>query len=246
MQKRKRVLRAHVIEALACVALLAMSRPLAGQGTRMKGIGAFLMDRSTEISLARSAGPRGIGDSATVLVLGQNGYETAAKGSNGFVCFVGRGWSGPGTVVEREGRREAGPDVLDPKVLAPHCFNPAAAESVLKWHLLRTESLIAGEPVEDLPEVTAAALQSGKLRAPSREAFAYMTSPRQHLGDAVGRWRPHVMLYIPYATNEQWGSRGFNPDYPFVSEQGTAWSVVVIPISKFSDGDVAVSASGSR
>src|SRR3974390_312352 len=48
-----------------------------------------------EVALARSAAPASISADAEVLVLGRNGYETAVKGKNGFVCFVeGSGTAG--------------------------------------------------------------------------------------------------------------------------------------------------------
>ena len=49
--------------------------------------------RDDEISLARSAAPPSISADAEVLVLGSRGYEVAAKGGNGFVCFVERSWT---------------------------------------------------------------------------------------------------------------------------------------------------------
>jgi hypothetical protein len=39
----------------------------------------YLMDGNAEIALARSAAPESISRDAEVLVLGRNGYETAAK-----------------------------------------------------------------------------------------------------------------------------------------------------------------------
>jgi hypothetical protein len=44
-----------------------------------------MMDRAAEIAMAKSAAPPSIADKATVLVLTPHGYETAIKGSNGFV-----------------------------------------------------------------------------------------------------------------------------------------------------------------
>src|ERR1700722_18789829 len=49
-------------------------------------------DQNAEIALARSAAPPALSRDATILVLGQHGYETAVKGSNGFVCEVERSW----------------------------------------------------------------------------------------------------------------------------------------------------------
>src|ERR1700693_3176387 len=62
----------------------------------MAPLDQYLMaDRNGEIALARSAAPAAISSDAEVLVLGRNGYETAVKGKNGFVCVVERGWMGP-------------------------------------------------------------------------------------------------------------------------------------------------------
>ncbi len=50
-------------------------------------------DAAEEIALARSAAPPSISAKAEVLVLGEHGYQTAVKGTNGFVCFVQRSWT---------------------------------------------------------------------------------------------------------------------------------------------------------
>ena len=52
-------------------------------------------DRNAEIALARSAAPPSISRDATVMILGNHGYETAVEGKNGFVCVVERGWMNP-------------------------------------------------------------------------------------------------------------------------------------------------------
>ena len=79
----------------------------------------MIADRNAEVALARTAAPDSISRDATILVLGQHGYETAVKGENGFVCVVQRSWT-------------AGiddPDFWNPKLRAPICFNPPAARS---------------------------------------------------------------------------------------------------------------------
>ena len=48
----------------------------------------LIPDEKAEIALARSAAPASISDTAEVLVLRRDGYATAVKGSNGFVCIV--------------------------------------------------------------------------------------------------------------------------------------------------------------
>ena len=95
-----------------------------------------------EVELARSAAPESVSREAEVLVLGERGYETAAKGTNGFVCLVVRMWA-------------AGfddPEFWNPKVRARHCFNAAAARSVLPAYLKRTELVLAGLSKEQVLE----------------------------------------------------------------------------------------------
>lgn len=48
----------------------------------------LMADRDAEIALARSAAPPAISNEATILVLTRQGYQPAAPGKNGFVCFV--------------------------------------------------------------------------------------------------------------------------------------------------------------
>ena len=60
----------------------------------MAPVEQYLMERNAEILLARSAAPDSISSDATILVLGRQGYETAVRGKNGFVCMVERSASG--------------------------------------------------------------------------------------------------------------------------------------------------------
>jgi hypothetical protein len=59
----------------------------------MAPIEQYLMVRTAEIALARSAAPESISRDADALVLGRDGFETAVKGKNGFVCIVERSWT---------------------------------------------------------------------------------------------------------------------------------------------------------
>src|SRR5262249_44700665 len=77
--------------------------------------------RAAEIALARSAGPAAVSDNADVLVLGAHGYETAVKGSNGFVCYVERSWA----------KDFDQPEFWNSKIRTPQCWNAAAVSSVL-------------------------------------------------------------------------------------------------------------------
>ena len=55
----------------------------------------LIPDEKAEIALARSSAPASISDAAEVMVLRRDGYATAVKGSNGFVCIVERSWGKP-------------------------------------------------------------------------------------------------------------------------------------------------------
>src|SRR5277367_2574036 len=52
----------------------------------------LIFDEKSEVALARSAAPGFISDGAEVMVLGREGYRTAVKGTNGFLCIVERSW----------------------------------------------------------------------------------------------------------------------------------------------------------
>ena len=223
--------------AVLSLAPLALPSTLAAQGTRLGDVTPYLMDRDAEIALARSAAPNGLGERATIWVLTPRGYEVAAEGSNGFACFVGRGWSGP-IVVGPEASRRLHPDVFDVKVRAPHCLNEKAARSVMPWQRERTRLLLEGVQAERVDAELAGEI-GGKLSLPEPGAMAYMMSPGQDLGPDFGAWRPHVMIYVPRLTNADWGISGFTHDYPFVAESGTPWAVAVVPMRRYADGSWA-------
>src|SRR5262252_9723613 len=97
---RKQKVGAIAIKSLALLVVLATAcRAMAQDATtpypNMAPIEQYLMDRTAEIALARSAAPESISRDAEVRVLGRHGYETAAKGKNDFVCMVERSWIAP-------------------------------------------------------------------------------------------------------------------------------------------------------
>src|SRR3974377_288081 len=92
-----------VTGALALVSLLSMTVSTRAQEEerpypKMLPLSEYLMDRNAAIALARSAAPESISKDASVLVLTPKGWETAVKGTNGFVCMAGGG-GGDSTVV---------------------------------------------------------------------------------------------------------------------------------------------------
>lgn len=183
-----------------------------------------------EIALARSAAPSSISADAEVLVLGRHGYETAVKGSNGFVCFVERSWDA--------GFDDA--EFWNPKTRGPNCLNPAAVRSVLPQFLRRTEWALAGIGKAQIVEKTRAEVASGRFTAPEPGSVSYMLSKQGYLGDeAAGPWLPHVMFYVPHGRATAWGA-GLEGS-PILVSDGTTFepTVLLIPVRRWSDGSPA-------
>ncbi|MGA7925529.1 MAG: YciI family protein [Candidatus Sulfotelmatobacter sp.] len=102
--------------------------------SRMAPVDQSLMERNAEILLARSAAPDSISSDATIRVLGRQGYETAVRGRNGFVCMVERSWMAAFD----------SPEYRNPKVRGAECLNRQAARSTLPIADLRTRMVLAG------------------------------------------------------------------------------------------------------
>lgn len=102
---------------------------------KMAPIDEYLMNRDAEVALARSAAPPAISKDATVLVLTRKGWETAFKGTNGFVCMVDRAWA---SSIDF-------PEVWNPKTRGADCLNPAAARTILPIVHKLTQMQLAGD-----------------------------------------------------------------------------------------------------
>jgi hypothetical protein len=183
-----------------------------------------------EIALARSAAPPSISGNAEVLVLGKHGYETAVKGSNGFVCFVERSWDA--------GFDEA--EFWNPKIRGPNCLNPPAVRTVLPQFLTRTEWVLAGIDRAHMADKARAELAAGRFTSPEAGSFSFMLSKMGYLGDAAGGpWLPHVMLYVPRGQAAAWGA-GLEAS-PILGADGRPFepTVLLIPVRRWSDGSPA-------
>jgi hypothetical protein len=213
----------------AGLANLALAGPAAsGAYTAMAPLDQY--KASDEAALARSAAPPSISDDAEILVLGAHGYETAAKGKNGFACIVERGWA----------NEFASPDFWNPKIRGPICFNPASARSVLPTYLMRTEWVLAGLDKAQILDRTKAAIAAGKVVAPTPGAMCYMMSKDGFLDDTAGHWRPHLMFFTPRTPAAAWGANlkgspvggGDNGDVDPAT-------VFLVPVGAWSDGTPA-------
>jgi len=189
--------------------------------------------QADEITLARSAAPAAISKDAEILVLGPKGYETAVAGKSHFVCMVERAWA----------KNFADADFWNPKVRAPHCFNPAA-HSVLAAYLKRTEWVLAGASPKDMATRTQAAIASHEMPPPDVGAMAYMMSKNGYLGDDVhGAWHPHLMFYLPRTNVGVWGAN--LKGSPIFGDDSWPEPVTVffIPVEHWSDGTRAEAAA---
>lgn len=196
----------------------------------MAPVAEYLMaDRNAEIALARSAAPPAISNDATVLILGRGGYETAAKGKNGFVCLVERSWMSPFDA----------PDFWNPKLRGPVCYNPPAARSLMPRTAKRTALALAGRSKASMLEALNAAVATKQLTAPAPGAMSYMMSKQQYLGDTGGSFAPHLMFHVPRADGASWGANlplspvMLDASHTQVPEPETIFMVVV---GKWSDG----------
>ena len=147
--------------AVATVVLLGAAWHAIAQDAKapypsMAPLDQYLMeDRGSEIALARSAAPESISRDAEVLVLGRHGYETAIKGTNGFVCMVERSWTAP---IDD-------PGFWNPKGRAPICLNAPAARSYLPRTIKKTDLILAGRTKAQMVEAIAAAVDKKGIAA---------------------------------------------------------------------------------
>jgi hypothetical protein len=190
--------------ALVLAIVLGAWRPGQAQNPKaayptMAPLDQYLMDRDAEIALARSAAPEAISHDADVLVLGRQGYETAVKGKNGFVCLVERGWTGAFS-------GDSSVKFWNPRMRGPVCFNPQAARSVLPITYKRTELALAGQSKAQIFDGMKAFV---KQDLPPLEpgAMSYMMSKEQYLTDGEHHnWIAHLMFYTPLMGSVEWGA----------------------------------------
>ena len=191
-----------------------------------------MMDRAAEIALAKSAAPPTIADKATILVLTRHGYETAIKGSSGFVCAVERSWMAQFDF----------PQFWNPHMRGPLCYNPAAVRSILPFTIRRTELVLAGRTKPQIVAAIKDGIEKHTLPRLEAGAMTYMMSRQQYLNDNAHSWVPHLMFYFERAEGANWGADlpGAPPMLnPQFQESPEAISVIMVPVTHWSDGTPA-------
>jgi hypothetical protein len=222
-------------------ALQATAQDAATPYPNMAPIEQYLMGRTAEIQLARSAAPDSISRDATILVLGRQGYETAVEGTNGFVCFVGRGWTG----------MFDWPEFWSPKVRAADCLNPQAARSILPIVSLRASMAMAGRSKAEIVSAVEAAFAKKQLPSLESGAMDYMMSKSSYLTDQGGHNLPHLMFYTAGVDAKDWGSGAagspvmsapywfFTPEEQSQAKGLPPILVFLVPVADWSDGTPA-------
>jgi len=196
----------------------------------MAPLNQYLMpDESSEVGLARSAAPKSISDEAEVLVLGRDGYKTAVKGRNDFVCLVLRSWTAGSD----------DPDFWNPKIRSPICLNAPAARTYLAIMLMRTKLALAGKSKKEIFETISVALDKKELPAMESGAMCYMMSKQQYLSDRDQCWHPHLMFFVPQAAPESWGANLSGSPIVAADDPEDRMTIFLVPVGHWSDGTAA-------
>jgi hypothetical protein len=209
--------------------------------SKMAPVDQYLMERNAEILLARSAAPDSISNDATILVLGRQGYETAVRGKNGFVCLVERSWMEAFDM----------PEFWNPKVRGAECLNRQAERSILPIANLRTTMVMAGHSKAKILLALKEAFEKRQLPDLENGAMAFMMSKSAYLFDAGDHNGPHVMIYTSLEDGKDWGawaagSPVFSGPYWFLSSKEPSQPkglppilIFAVAVAKWSDGTVA-------
>ena len=193
----------------------------------MAPLDQYLMEnRNSEIALARSAAPESISRDAEVMVLGRHGYETAIKGTNGFVCMVERSWTAP---IDD-------PGFWNPKGRAPICLNAAAARTYLPRTIKKTDLILAGRTKAQMVEAVAAAVDKEELPPMELGAMCYMLSKQGYLGDPVGHWHPHLMFFVSQPDPAAWGAGLTGSPILAFNDTWEHLVIYLVPVRQWSDG----------
>jgi hypothetical protein len=228
---KREILRTITISSFALVMMLGAAWQALAQDLKaypaMAPLEQYLSaDRDTEIALARSGGPESVSHDAEVLVFGRHGYETAIKGTNGFVCFVQRSWA-------------AAPDdreFWNSDLRAPICLNAPAARSFLPLIIKKTEWVLAGRSKAQIAADLPAAFDKKELPTLEPGAMCYMLSKQGYVSDRGGHWHPHLMFFVPFTEAKAWGA-GL-PGSPVLAAEDPLerLTIFLVPVGKWSDG----------
>jgi hypothetical protein len=231
---QKKDVRTIALVFLAFLVLVGVTRQARAQAKpssypTMAPLNEYLMPESAEIALARSAAPKSISGAAEVMVLGHDGYATAVKGTNGFLCFVERAWGAATTETEFWNQR----------IRSPICFNPAAAKTFAPIYLMKTKLVLAGKSKAEIVQETNAAFDKKELPALEPGAMCYMMSKRQYLNDQGKSWHPHLMVLVSGDVAKSWGADMAGSPVISANDPEERVTIFMVWVGKWSDGTAA-------
>ena len=237
---RKNKVHTFAIKSFALIVVLGTAYQARSQDAKtaypsMAPAEQYLMDRTAEIGLARSAAPESISNDAEIQVLGRHGFETAVKGKNGFVCIVGRGWSSA-----------ADPDFWNPKVRVPMCVNAPAARTYLLAITKITDLALAGGTPAQVNEAIANAVAKKELPGMEPGAMCYMTGKQGYGGDVVPHWPPHLMFFYSDTDPAIWGANLPGSPVIGIADPLAHLTQFVIAVERYSDGTPAPSTADHK
>jgi hypothetical protein len=189
----------------------------------------LIADASAEIALARSGAPASIADNAEVMVLRRTGYETAVKGTNGFLCIVERGW----------GATTDFPEFWNPKIRSPICFNAAAARSFAQIYLMKTKLVLQGKSKAEILAATTSAMDKKELPPLEAGAMCYMFSKQQYLNDEGLNWHPHLMFFVSGDAGKSWGADLPGSPVMAANDPEERATIMMVWVGQWSDGSPA-------
>jgi hypothetical protein len=196
----------------------------------MASLNQYLMpDKDSEIALARSGAPESISQAAEVMVLGQDGYTTAVKGKNGFLCLVERSW----------GAATDAPEFWNAKIRSPICFNRAAARTYVPIYLMKTKLVLAGKSRPEIARAIAAGLDKRELPGLEPGAMCYMMSKQQYLNDDGKSWHPHLMFLVPGDAAKSWGANLAGSPIIATNDPEEHLTILMVLVGRWSDGTAA-------
>jgi len=189
----------------------------------------LMSDKTSEIALARSAAPESISDGAKVLVLERNGYSTAVKGRNGFVCLVERSFGAATDFSE----------FWNPRIRSPICVNPTAARTYLPAVLMKAKLVMAGKSKKEIAQAVQSALNGKQLPALEPGGMCYMTSKQQYLSDQDKSWHPHLMWFVPGDAAKSWGANLPGSPVFAANDPEDRMTIFLVWVGHWSDGTPA-------
>jgi hypothetical protein len=217
---------------LICASIAVCAGPGQAQNKypTMAPLDQYMMERDSEIALARTAAPEDVSRDATVWVLGRHGYEAAVAGNNGFVCVVERAWMAPFD----------SPEFWNPKNRSPDCYNPPAARTVLPLVRIRTEMVLAGFSQEQIIEKLKAAKRNKEIPPLEPGGMAYMMSKQAYLTDRGSHNLSHIMFFVPTTDPANWGANSAQSPIALLQQDSIAEiTTFIIPVNHWSDGTPA-------